>query len=118
MWKIVCLIILTLLIGCNVVPYTAHKMNMLELGMTKQQVVSLLGEPISISSKDDTLYLRYYLHEKLVGSPSRDAEYKYYFVRFVGGKVESFGRVGDFDSAKVPETKSTLDVNLINKDTK
>ncbi len=41
-----------------------------------------------------------------------------FFVRIVDGKVESFGRRGDFDSTKVPESKTTLDVNIKNKETK
>ena len=34
-------------------------------------------------------------------------KYSEYFVRLVNGKVESYGKVGDFDSAKNP----ALDIN-------
>ena len=35
-----------------------------------------------------------------------------YFVRFKNGLVESYGKMGDFDSTKVPETKTTVDLNI------
>ncbi len=117
MLKYARLAILIMLFGCTTIPYTAHKMNMIKLGMSKQQVIEILGEPVSTSAKDNITYIRYFLHDKIEGVP-REQEYSYYFVRLVDGKVESFGRTGDFDSAKVPETKRTIDLNIKNKDSK
>ena len=35
-----------------------------------------------------------------------------YFVKFVDGKVQSYGRLGDFDSTKPFETKHEIDVKI------
>lgn len=79
---------------------TATKITNVHLGMTKQQVIAVMGPPTSVSAQGDTEYLRYMLSE------SGRAEYRGvrapYFVKLIDGKVESFGRVGDFDSTKPP----------------
>ena len=100
------LMAIALLAGCA----TAHKMNQIAIGMTKQQVIEVLGPPVSTSAKSGVEYLNYSFSETDdqafygVTSP--------YFVRIVDGKVESYGRLGDFDSTKAPETKSTIDLNI------
>lgn len=51
--------ILVTLIGCA----TAHKMNNISLGMTKQQVVAILGFPASTSATSGVEYLNYRFSE-------------------------------------------------------
>ncbi|MCX6956093.1 MAG: SHOCT domain-containing protein [Verrucomicrobia bacterium] len=65
---------------------TADKLNNIKIGMTRGQVVALLGEPNSMSAQGNIEYLTYYLANEAV---SRDQPYA---VRLVDGKVESFGR--------------------------
>jgi hypothetical protein len=72
-----------LLAGCN----TAAQLNNIRIGMTKDQVLAILGTPDSTSAQADVEYLTYYLEG--------DANYgrdRPYMVRVVDGKVESFGR--------------------------
>lgn len=88
-----------LLIGC--VEFTAQRMNKISMGMNKSQVVAVLGEPASVSAKGDIEYLNFHLFEYGAGL-------SHFYVRLVSGKVESFGRVGDFDSTKDP----TLNVKV------
>lgn len=97
---------IVLLAGCA----TAHKMNQVSLGMTKQQVVQALGPPISTSAKPGVEYLNYRFSETDIDE--RQNVTTPYFIRIVDGKVESYGRLGDFDSTKTPETKSTIDLNI------
>lgn len=89
---------------------TAHKMNNVNVGMTKQEVLNVLGPPMSTSAKEGVEYLNYRFSE------TNDAAFlghtSPYFVRIVNGKVDSYGRLGDFDSTKTPETKSTIDLNI------
>lgn len=89
---------------------TAHKMNDISIGMTKQEVVNVLGPPTSTSAKEGVEYMNYRFSETddyaFYGITSP------YFVRVVNGKVESYGRLGDFDSTKIPEMKSTIDLNI------
>ena len=92
------------LIGCA----TASKMNRISLGMTKAGVIKTLGTPTSASAKGNTEYLNYRLTET-------NNMYDWgnlYFVRIIDGKVESYVRLGDFDSTKVPETKTSIDLKL------
>jgi hypothetical protein len=79
---------------------TAYKMNKLELGMTKQEVIKKIGKPDSTSAQEHCVYLMYNLYE--TDADSFDGRYTRYFVRLIDDKVESFGQVGDFDSTKDP----------------
>lgn len=93
-------------VGCA----TAHKMNNISIGMTKNQVIETLGKPSSTSAKEGVEFLSYRFSETdddaFMGYSTR------FFVRIIEGKVDSYGRLGDFDSTKVPETKSTIDLNI------
>jgi hypothetical protein len=72
-----------LVAGCTT---TSDKLNNVKIGMTRSQVVALLGEPNSMSAQGNIEYLTYYLTNDVSG---RDQPYS---VRMVDGKVESFGR--------------------------
>ncbi len=91
---------------------TAYKMNSINIGMTKQKVISVLGPPRSTSAKNGVEYLSYRFSET-----NDNAFYgisSSYFVRIINGKVDSYGRLGDFDSTKPIETKRTIDLNIKN----
>ncbi len=102
-------------IGCA---SSAKKLNQVSVGMTKSQVIQTIGQPQSVSATDGVEYLLYTLSEGLKlgndgqGRATIDQAKNLYFVRLRAGVVDSFGRVGDFDSIKVPETKHSLDVNI------
>jgi hypothetical protein len=95
------------LAGCS----TASKMNSLNLGMTKQEVISAMGQPSSTAAPGGGVeILRYHLSP--TSWPDNDyATTKEYFVRLVNGKAASYGKMGDFDSTKDP----TLNVNIKNR---
>lgn len=89
----------------------ADKLSTVQTGMTKEQVVAVMGKPASVSRKGDTEYLNYALSDT-----SDKAFYGLtdpYFVKLVGGRVESFGRLGDFDSTKDP----TANINTTSNST-
>ena len=120
MFKYVTIVILAMTVGCGLVLpkreyYPSLKMNDIEIGMTKQQVIEIMGQPSSTSAINNRMYLNYSLHEWNHPDGKEKTEY---FVRFIDGKVESYGKTGDFDSTKVPETKTTIDLNIKNKDSK
>ncbi|MCU0559417.1 MAG: outer membrane protein assembly factor BamE [Desulfobacterales bacterium] len=73
-----------LLCGC------AGKMNEVRLGMTREQVVSAVGAPSSTSEMGATTYLKYQLCSDWIFTDR-------YYVRLTDGKVDAFGRVGDFN---------------------
>jgi hypothetical protein len=78
--------------------------------MTKQEVIQKLGRPVSTSAQSGVEYLNYRFAE--TSDDDFIGNYSPYYVRIVDGKVESYGRLGDFDSTKVPESKTTVDLNI------
>lgn len=114
MRTILCVIGLLFVSGCA----TKKKLNDLEVGMSKQEVINIMGAPDSTSSELKTEYLNYLLYESeyyepgfilraLLGARSD------YFVRLVDGRVEAFGKKGDFNSTNPAtiriETKEVRD---------
>ncbi len=98
--------IVFLLAGCA----TANKISNVQMGMTKQDVIRVMGPPVSTSATGKTEYLNYSLSET-----DDQAFYgitKPYYVRIINGRVDSFGRLGDFDSTQKPtvriETKEDI----------
>ena len=75
-----------------------------------------MGKPISTSAQGEGLeYLNFALSET-----SDEAFHGYtrpYFVRLVNGKVESFGRLGDFNSTQTPTVRIETD-SLVKADIK
>ena len=114
MKKLIVLLVISLaIVGCAP---KAHEMSRhignTSLGMTKQQVISVMGQPYSVSAKGRTEYMSYRLctEEGNLMNDYHCRNWRDYFVRLVNGRVESYGRTGDFDSTKVPE--STQNINL------
>jgi len=94
------------LAGCA----TSGKINAVNIGMTKDEVIKVMGKPVSISAKGRTEYLNYKLSET-DGDAGRGLTSPYY-VRIINGKVDSYGRTGDFDSTKKPTVKIETDENI------
>lgn len=76
------------------------RLNKISVGMTQAEGTAAIGEPVSKAAQGDAEVFRYHLStpEQIMWTGG----YNEYFVRFVGGRVESFGRMGDFDSTKNP----------------
>ena len=102
MRKIIYLFILAMIVsGCAA---TVPNLNGISLGITKQDVIKVLGNPNNVSAKNNVEYLKYncggstfFAAEPGCVAPGGHGEW---FVRIVDGKVESYGKVGDFDSTK------------------
>jgi hypothetical protein len=111
-----------LLIGCA---GNQDRLNLVGLGMNKAQVMEIMGRPDTSSAQTPHEYFIYSLSVDLTGEEqvrcavgtvallglgvgfcSKEDDF---FVRFENGLVESYGRVGDFDSTRVPE--ATINVN-------
>ena len=115
----------SLLISCG---GTQARLNEVSLGMSKTDVIDVMGQPASSAASDGFEYMIYELSRRTgtgqtagctalalltlgitLVSPACRAAQDDFFVRFVDGEVESYGRVGDFDSTQVPE--ATINVN-------
>lgn len=72
-----------LLAGCS----TSQNMSNVQLGMTKAEVVSALGKPVSVSAQGGTELLHFTLSNGFTGNPW----FQNYYVRLINGQVESYG---------------------------
>jgi hypothetical protein len=98
--KSVLFILLVLFLSACTSAPRARKMNLVSTGMTKAEVVSVMGQPDSTAATDGVEYMNYRLATSALdfdGSDTSD-----YFVRFVNGRVDAFGHKGDFDTAGEP----------------
>ena len=96
---VLALVLGAFLSGCN----SSANLNKIEIGMTKDEVVALLGQPDSKSAQANVEYLTYYLYaDGAFNGYGRDQPD---MVRLVDGKVESFGRFAQlFDLYNRPIT--------------
>lgn len=76
----------TLVVGCA---GSAQKINHLNVGMTKADVIQVMGEPDYTSGREGVEILSYRLNASSFYSDT-------FYVRIIDGKVERFGRQGDF----------------------
>ena len=100
------MVIIVFIVGCA----TAHKINRVQIGMTKEEVIKVMGHPTSKSAKSNTEYMNYSLSET-----DDQAFYgitKPYFIRLINGRVDSYGRLGDFDSTQKPTMRFETDENI------
>lgn len=102
MRMIVIAIIVVFVFGCA----TAHKINRINVGMSKQEAINIMGKPVSVSAKEGVEYLNYQLTE--TASDYWDGTYTPYFVRIIDGKVDSYGKELDEYGEKI--------INLLNNE--
>jgi hypothetical protein len=92
-----------LLSACATMSSSMHDVS---IGMTEQEVESKLGRPVSKSANGTVEYMNYSMYES-----TWDPRPTKYFVRLIDGKVQAYGRLGDFNSTKDP----TVNVNINQK---
>ena len=102
------LISTTLLVGCASTP---TKMSDVQLGMSKAEVMHVHGKPQSTSMQANLEYMTYSYCVARCSQPPVVRVYEPFYVRLVDGKVESYGRTGDFDSTKTPTAKIQVEQN-------
>jgi hypothetical protein len=87
-----CLLIIAMAACAN-----ATRTGKLRIGMTKPEVVAVMGKPVSFGADRQSEVLYFRLVEGDIGGGMRT-----FFVRLVEGKVDSFGRIVE------PESPSTV----------
>ena len=68
----------------------ASKINAVRLGMNREQVLAIMGEPASTTADPSAEYLNYGLAEGFTGGAAAVATP--YTIKLVGGKVVFYGR--------------------------
>ena len=87
------------LVGCA----STKSLNIsVSIGMDKQEVVSLQGEPFRVAAMDGSEYFIYRGFDKELFKPNGFMVYEA-FIRFKDGKVDAYGRLDDFDSTRHKE---------------
>ena len=74
----------------------------ISIGMNKQQVITLKGEPFRVAAMDGLEYFIYRGFDKELLKPNGFSVYEA-FIRFKDGKVDAYGRLDDFDSTRHKE---------------
>jgi len=87
-------LICLLLLGCGAF---RSNFNFIELGMTKEEVVKVLGRPKERKAKQDLEILEY--HDFWAHNPFRPSSSKYW-VFFKNDELIQWGKIGDFGTKK------------------
>ena len=84
------------------------------IGMTKDEVTKNLGKPTRVSVQGRLEFFEYEAYDAASIGPATGIKhnFRHLYVRFIDGKVESFGQKGDFDSTKNPTTEQKIDLKI------
>jgi hypothetical protein len=95
----------------------ASNINMVSLGMTKQQVIAVMGDPASTSAIQGKEYMNYSLAEDCQVSPVIGGKCLTtpYYIRLIEGKVDAYGRHGDFGTTQMTPQKIILEQTIESK---
>ena len=105
MRKALLVVPILMMLGCGTPPPSFDRIS---VGMTKEQVKAVIGKPDAVATQGKTEYWNY--KETWGGALIGEGQLRgWWFVRFIDGKVESFGQRGDFDSTKDPTNKVIID---------
>jgi hypothetical protein len=89
---------------------TSPRMNRLSVGMSKPEVLAAVGRPASTAANAAGIeVLRYRLSP--TGHDAFHHRTEEYFVRLLGGRVDCYGKMGDFGTSKDP----TRNLSITNK---
>ena len=88
------------LVGCT--STKSLNLSTISIGINKQEVVSLQGEPFRVAAMDGSEYYIYRGFYKKLFKPNGFMVYEA-FIGFKNGKVDAYGRLDDFDSTRHKE---------------
>tara|TARA_B100000470_G_scaffold42031_1_gene30677 strand:+ start:540 stop:872 length:333 start_codon:yes stop_codon:yes gene_type:complete len=89
-----------LLVGCA--STKSLNFSTISIGMNKEKVIALKGEPFRVAAMDGLEYFVYRGFDKEIFKPNGFSVYEA-FIRFKDGKVDAYGRLDDFDSTRHKE---------------
>ena len=111
--KLFTLIFLLFLASCAALPVgpKSSELNNVEIGMSKNDVISTIGQPSRVSANEGVTYLIYLLVDDTnytqsaitLGLAPPTTSKSDYFIKLKNNKVISFGKVGDFGTTIEPE---------------
>ncbi len=96
------------LVACGIPDKTASKTNLLNVGMTKAEVIGVMGQPLGTRAIQNTEILTYRWKPCGIGNIMVACDWVEILVRMVDGRLDAYGTIGDFNLSKNP----TSDVNV------
>ena len=90
-------IVSVLLSGCVAKAGRTSRVNQ---GMSKQEVIAVMGAPVSVSTHGSSQYFNYSVCD--TENQTLNGIMRPYVVRLIDGRVESYGTTGDGDSPQTP----------------
>ena len=90
-------IVSVLLSGCVA---KAGRTSGVNYGMSKQEVIAVMGAPVSVSTHGSSQYFNYSVCD--TENQTLNGIMRPYVVRLIDGRVESYGTTGDGDSPQTP----------------
>ena len=106
MKHILSLCVVVLFAGCVVLPSKRVSFNDIKIGMPRDEAVKILGKPHRTSAKGNLESLYYNesaLYIGVFGIGKVKEKNHQYELRLVDGKVESFGKLGEYPEETEPE---------------
>ena|SRR3989338_10264393 len=89
---------------------TSARINNLNLGMSKSEVIKIMGSPNATKAKDNTEILEYFLHP--ANNYWTSITYpEPYWIFIVDGKVSQYGKAGDFGTS-MPADRREYNINI------
>ena len=97
-------IVSVLLSGCVA---KAGRTSGVNQGMSKQEVLAVMGHPVSVSTHGSSQYLNYSVCD--TDNQTLNGIMRPYVVRLIDGQVESYGTTGDVGSPQTPMGRQESD---------
>jgi hypothetical protein len=97
-------IVSVLLSGCFA---KAGRTSGVHYGMSKQEVVAVMGAPVSVSTHGNSEYLSYSVCDR--DNQTLNGNIRPYVVQLIDGRVESYGTTGDVGSPQMPTGRHESD---------
>ena len=98
--QLIAIVAAVLMVGCA--STKSLNFSTISIGMNKEKVIALKGEPFRIAAMDGLEYFIYRGFDKEIFKPHGLSVYEA-FIRFKDGKVDAYGRLDDFDSTRHKE---------------
>ncbi len=97
-------IVSVLLSGCFA---KAGRTSGVQYGMSKQEVIAVMGAPVNVSTRGGSEYLSYPVCD--TDNQTLNGIMRPYVVRLMDGRVESYGTTGDVGSPQPPTGRQETD---------
>lgn len=108
MRKLGVIVFAALLAGCMAMIHgTADQLDKISVGMSRADVVKVLGPPKTVSANGGVEYLQYRWVKTVIATDANWPDD--YYVAVKNGKVSAYGRKGDFDSTQTPTQRVEVD---------